>query len=361
MDTPLARQLITIRSSRLVDGSDEVHKMRIAQKAIAASRDHGPGRSRPPAARPPCPLVAAHLRHDSPLCGSSARVWQTAPLVDLPEPRDVAELLALEPHGPDTYIGAVPRYEWGRIYGGQVIAQGLQAAARTVPDDRPVHSLHAYFILGGRLDEPVRYEVDRVRNGSSFMTRRVVARQSYGAILTLEASFQRPEPAPDVQTVTMPEGVPGPEELAEAGWGWMLERRPAPHRHGSARVHTWVRVDPSLGDDPVQQACGLALASDTSTVNAVRSAHPAGDIRPDDYREVFMGASLDHAVWFHRPARADRWMLIDMTCHSVMGARGLSFGHVFDEDGRHVATIAQEALLRERRRDTDPAGDISRT
>jgi acyl-CoA thioesterase len=158
--------------------------------------------------------------------------------VDLPVPRDVAELLLLEPHGPDTFVGTTPPYAWGRIYGGQVIAQGLLAAALTVPDDRPVHSLHAYFILGGRLDEPVRYEVDRVRNGSSFMTRRVIARQSYGAILTLEASFQTEEHAPDVQTVTMPTEVPDPEDLPEGGWGWMLQRRQVPLPHGSARALT---------------------------------------------------------------------------------------------------------------------------
>ena len=112
-------------------------------------------------------------------------------------PRDFSALLALEPHGPDTFVGVSPPYTWGRIYGGQVIAQALYAAAATVPNERPVHSLHAYFILGGRLDEPVRFEVDRVRNGRSFMTRRVVARQSYGAILTLEASFHVDEPGPD--------------------------------------------------------------------------------------------------------------------------------------------------------------------
>jgi acyl-CoA thioesterase-2 len=143
--------------------------------------------------------------------------------------------------------------------------------------------------------------------------------------------------------------MPGPDELPEVGWGWMLERRQVPVVVGSGRALTWVRVDPSVGDDPVQQACALALASDTSTVTAVRASHPAGDIDPAKHNEVFMGASLDHAVWFHRPTRADEWLLIDMSCHSVMGARGLSFGHVFDTAGCHVASIAQEALLRERR------------
>lgn len=269
--------------------------------------------------------------------------------MSLPQPRDFSQLLALEPHGPDTFVGVSPPYAWGRIYGGQVIAQALWAACDTVQPTHGVHSLHAYFILGGRLDEPVRYEVDRVRNGASFVTRRVVARQSYGAILTLEASFHAPEDGPAVQTVRAPDDVPDPDDLPEDGWGWMLERRNVPEVHGSGRVLTWVRVDASVGEDAVMQQCALALASDTSAVAAVRSSHPQGDIPRERYPEVFMGASLDHAVWFHHHTRADDWLLLDFQCQFVGGARGLSFGHVFDREGRHVATIVQEALLRERR------------
>lgn len=277
-----------------------------------------------------------------------------------PHQRNLAHLLALEPHGPDVFVGVSPPYEWGRIYGGQVIAQGLAAAAQTVPDDRPVHSLHAYFILGGRLDEPVRYEVDRVRNGASFMTRRVVARQSYGAILTLEASFQVAEEAADIQTVTMPADVPGPETSDELGWGWMLDRRQV-SSDATGRVLTWVKVDGSVGDSAVAQASALAFASDTSTVAVVRAVHPSGGVSREEFQQLFMGASLDHALWFHRPVRPDRWLLIDMRCHALIGARGLSIGHVFDEDGTHVATIAQEALLRERRPAGGQSGDLSGT
>jgi acyl-CoA thioesterase-2 len=207
--------------------------------------------------------------------------------------------------------------------------------------------LHAYFILGGRPDEPVRYEVDRVRNGRSFMTRRVVARQSYGAILTLEASFHLDEQGPDVTTVRAPAGVPGPDELPERGWGWLLERREVPTTPGTGRARTWVRADSSIGDDPVRQACALAFATDTGTVVAVGALHPKASEEgwSDD---VFMGASLDHAVWFHRPARIDRWALIDVKGESLTGVRGLTIGRVFDDEGRHVATVAQEALLRER-------------
>ncbi len=268
-------------------------------------------------------------------------------------PRDFAALLALEPHGADTFVGLSPPYDWGRIFGGQVIAQALWAAAATTPTERSVHSLHAYFILGGRLDEPVRYEVDRVRNGRSFMTRRVVARQSYGAILTLEASFHLDEPGPNIETVRAPSGVPGPDELPERGWGWMLELREVPTTPGAGRALTWVRADDSVGEDPVRQACALAFATDTGTVSAVRASHPkvASNEWNDD---VFMGASLDHAVWFHRPVRTDRWLLIDVNTESFTGVRGLTIGRVFDDEGRHVATVAQEALLRERTDSSHP-------
>ena len=123
-----------------------------------------------------------------------------------------------------------------------------------------------------------------------------------------------------------------------------------------------MRVDATVGDAPDRQACALALASDTATVLAVRAAHPRGDVPPERHNEVFMGASLDHAVWFHHPAKADDWLLMDNTCHFVGGARGLSFGHVFDREGRHVASIAQEALLRERRAPSPGAAmDLSGT
>ena len=258
-------------------------------------------------------------------------------------------LMQLELHGPDTYIGISPPYDWGRIYGGQVIAQALCAAADTVSPEHVVHSLHAYFILGGSLDEPVRYEVDRIRNGRSFTTRLVVARQSTGAILNLAASFHRFEDEVDAQTHHPPPDVPDPESMAEEGWGYVLNRRNVSMPHGTGRAITWVRVDDSVGGDPVRQAVALALASDTSAVTAARAVHPAGNIPPERHREVFMGASLDHMVWFHRPCRADDWMLVDFTSHGLIGARGLSIGYMFDRQGVHVATIAQEALLRERK------------
>ncbi|MEM9035635.1 MAG: acyl-CoA thioesterase domain-containing protein [Actinomycetota bacterium] len=261
---------------------------------------------------------------------------------------DFTDLMALEPHGPDTFVGITARYPWGRIFGGQVLAQGLRAAAHTVREDVSVHSLHAYFIRPGTHREPVRYEVARLRDGRSFETRLVVARQSGGAILNLACSFQVEEEQADVQIVELPEDLPGPDDpsLDDTGWGAMLHRRALPTRKGWA-AH-WIRLDVDLGDDPVLQACALAFMSDAAPTSAARSSHPdsAGD-RSD--RELFMGASLDHAIWFHRPCRVDQWHYFDMDSHGLIGGRGLTTGNVLTADGTHIASVAQEVLLRRRR------------
>ena len=146
---------------------------------------------------------------------------------------DLSRVFELEPHGPDTYVGESPAYSWGRIYGGLVVAQALWAATNTVDPKYGVHSLHAYFILGGDLREPVRYEVDRVRNGRSFTTRRVVARQSAGAILTLACSFQVDEGGPESQSASFPKDIPRPEDLTphfDAGAETMAKVRSGPWR-----------------------------------------------------------------------------------------------------------------------------------
>jgi len=261
-------------------------------------------------------------------------------------PLDLTRVFDLEPHGPDTYVGESPPYSWGRIYGGLVIAQALWAATQTVRPEFGVHSLHAYFILGGDLSEPVRYEVDRVRNGRSFTTRRVAARQSAGAILTLGCSFQVAESGPENQSAQLEKSLPGPDDLP-VEWDAGVERCNVPLPPSPPRSMAWVRFSEPLGDDPRLQACALAYLSDTNPMSAVHRSHP------DDH-EGLMGASLDHAMWFHRPARADDWVLIDMTAHGMIGSRGLATGPVFHADGTHVATIAQEGLLRSRRR-VDPA------
>ena len=253
-------------------------------------------------------------------------------------------LLELEPHGPDTYVGLAPRYPWRRLYGGQVVAQALRAAMHTVEDEFPVHSLHAYFIRGGTHNEPVRFEVDRLRNGKSFRTRQVVARQSSGAILNLSCSFQAPEDEPDVQSDDVPTDVPGPESLQEDGWG-MMQRRRGLYVHG--RAATWLRLTEDVGPDRRMRDCALAFLSDSVPTAAARAAHPV-QVPREQHMKVFMGASLDHSVWFHRPCDPTNWLLGDMSCHTLIGGRGITVGQMW-EGSTLVATITQEILLRRRR------------
>jgi acyl-CoA thioesterase-2 len=261
----------------------------------------------------------------------------------------MADILRLEPHGPDTFVGESPRYPWGRIYGGLVIAQALRAAMRTVDSaGHVVHSLHAYFILGGDPKEPVRYEVDRLRNGKSFSTRQVVARQSGGAILNLSASFQRPEEGPDVASATFPSDVKPPETLPRAEWGVGLEARIEHESTRPPQSRLWCRFTDPIGGDADDHYAALAYLSDGNPMDAIRAAHPkdAGGQKLD---EIFMAASLDHAVWFHRPVRADQWLLFDMHSHQLIGTRGLATGDVFTREGVLVATVAQQGLVRLRR------------
>ena len=212
-------------------------------------------------------------------------------------------------------------------------------------EDRPVHSLHSYFILGGNPKEPVRYEVDRLRNGRSFTTRQVVARQSGGAILSLSCSFQREEKGAVSQSAEPPPDVPEPSSL-ESYWDAGAERCDVELAGRQPRSLAWGRLRARLPDDPRLHACALAYLSDMNPMSAIRSSHPADPQRAWDF--FVTSASLDHAMWFHRSARADDWMLFDMTGHGVRGMRGLATGLVFDAHGGHVATIAQEGLVRER-------------
>lgn len=267
-------------------------------------------------------------------------------------PATFSEILNLEAHGPDTWVGISPEYRWGRVYGGQVVAQALWAAAQTVDEQFHPHSLHAYFIRGGNPDEPIRYEVDRLRNGRSFCTRSVVARQSGGAILHLSCSFQidETETEAEIQTVKMPL-APDPEDMSrrEDDWPWIMERRPMRGYPGAGKSMGWVRLTDPLGGDPLMNTCGMAFTSDTVQFGAARTAHPL-NVPEDEHHETFIGASLDHAMWFHRPIRADDWHLYDWECRTMRGGRGTTVGNLFTADGTHVASIAQEVLLRERRK-----------
>lgn len=263
---------------------------------------------------------------------------------------DFLELLTLEAHGPDTYVGTSARYPWGvRLFGGQVIAQALKAAALTVDADRPVHSLHAYFIRPGSHDEPVRYEVERLRNGRSFSTRQVVARQSSGAILNVSASFQVVEDEADVQTCSIPDvGPPDDPAHADHSWGSLIDRKAVDLEGG--HVGYWIRLSTDLGDDPVDAACGLAFMSDAAPSRAARSSHPDFTGGWSD-RRLFQGASLDHSMWFHRPCDPTGWHWFDTWSHGLSGGRGLVTGDVMSIAGTQVATIAQQVLLRRRRDD----------
>jgi acyl-CoA thioesterase-2 len=260
---------------------------------------------------------------------------------------DLSHIFDLEPHGPDTYLGESPQYPWGRIYGGLVVAQALWSATQTVQVEHHVHSLHAYFILGGELGEPVRYEVDRVRNGRSFSTRRVVARQSGGAILTLECSFQVHEPGPDSQSAPFPK-VPHPDALKpliDAG----LDVRTVPGLRSPPGATVWTHMPIPLGDDARLHACALAYLSDVDAIGAIAASYP-GPLPPHGaWNEAFMSASLDHSLWFHRFVSADDWLLLDMSGQGIIGSRGLATGLIFSATGTHVATLAQEGLMRLRR------------
>ncbi len=258
---------------------------------------------------------------------------------------DLASLLSLEQVKPDAYLGAGPVLGWGRIYGGQVVAQALRAAGLTVDPDLRAQSLHAYFVQAGDEHQPVLYEVDRVRDSKSFATRQVVAYQARGAVLNLIASFHRGEPGVDVTPVTRPRDVPMPETLPDEPTDLLFDRRtvsrvldPEPHELG------WMRARGPLRDDPMLHACAFAYCSDEFPLGTALAAHPA----VPDWDRVFT-ASLDHAIWFHRPVHADEWMLFELRGGGVADGRGLAFARVFDLEGRPVASVAQEALVRERR------------
>ena len=265
---------------------------------------------------------------------------------------DFETLMALDDAGSDAFIGRSPSYPWGRVYGGQVVAQALRAASATVAKGRFVHSLHAYFIRGGDSDLPIHYAVTRIRDGGSFATREVVASQSSLPIMQLSASFQLDESAveADVQISAMPRNLPQPESLPVVNWGPILDRRAIEMKN--ARAAYWLRVAGMSSKDSSLQACALAYASDDVPTEAANQSHPLRAQFQDTesaYYAAFIGASLDHSIWFHRPGRYDEWVLHDFQGFGVAGARGLGIGRIFSRDGVHLATVAQEILIRKRR------------
>jgi acyl-CoA thioesterase-2 len=286
--------------------------------------------------------------------------------------QDLLAILDLEPLEVNLFRGRSPQVGWQRVFGGQVIGQALVAATRTV-DGRPPHSLHAYFLLAGDPKVPIIYEVDRIRDGKSFTTRRVVAIQHGQAIFSMSVSFHVDEAGLDHQMampeVPKPDSLPSDEEIKER----ILPQLPDPVRryyererpielrpvefgryigqkpeHG--RFNVWIRTTGRLPDDPAIHRCVLAYASDLTLLDTALLSQQ---------RSVFdrniMAASLDHALWFHRPFRADEWLLYTQDSPNLHGARGFARGLIFAADGTLVASVAQEGLLRERRAEGKPA------
>ena len=279
-------------------------------------------------------------------------------------------ILDLEPLERNLYRGISPKVGWQRVFGGLVVAQSLMAAIRTVDPERSAHSLHGYFMRPGDPSVPIIYDVDRIRDGRTFATRRVVAIQHGEAIFTMGASFQIPEGGLDHQ-IAMPD-VPPPESLpSEADLKekfidvvpenirryWERERpvemRPTDLTHYISREklppeqHVWFRATGSLPDDPFVQQCTLAYISDMSLLDTALFAHGRSIFNPD-----LQVASLDHALWLHHPARLDDWVLYTQDSPASSGARGLSRGSIFSRDGKLIASVAQEGLIRVRSRKT---------
>ena len=280
--------------------------------------------------------------------------------------QDVVAILDLEPLEVNLFRGRSPQSRWQRVFGGQVIGQALVAACRTVDDvaTRPPHSLHAYFLLGGDPKVPIIYEVDRIRDGRSFTTRRVMAIQHGRAIFSMEVSFHvteegwthrfampdvpRPDQLPNEAEVRdkllplMSDAVPRyyererPIELRPVEYGRYLGEK----LEGD-RFHIWIRATGRLPDEPAIHQCVLAYASDMTLLDT--ALIPIGKTV---FNEDIMAASLDHALWFHRPFRADEWLLYAQDSPNLGGARGFARGSIFSSDGTLVASVAQEGLLR---------------
>lgn len=254
------------------------------------------------------------------------------------------ELFEMQETDPDIWLAPNMNYPWGRVYGGQVAAQGLFAAAQTVDPAYLPHSIHAYFIRQGLSDEPIMYEVDRIRNGRSFVTRRVLARQAGGVMLNLSASFQRPEDEPAALAITMPDDLVIDDCGKEDSFVPPMVRR----EDRGPRARAFVRIRDEYETSPLMEAVAHTFASDDLPTEAVMYTHPQG--RPNftdpDAERTYFGASLDHAVWFHDLTPASEWTLHDFRSSGVRGGRGVATGDLWSADGRHVATVAQEVLLR---------------
>jgi len=282
----------------------------------------------------------------------------------------VQELLAildLEQLEVNLFRGRSPQVGWQRVFGGQVIGQALVAACRTLDvAGRPPHSLHAYFLLAGDPKVPIIYEVDRIRDGKSFTTRQVLAIQHGQAIFTMAVSFHRDEPGMSHQArmpeVAKPEQLPNEADIKQRVLPLMpdpvrryfererpIELRPVEYarylgqKYEDGRFNVWIRATAPLPDEPAIHQCVLAYASDMLLLDSALIPHGR-----TVFEKSLMAASLDHALWFHRPFRADEWLLYAHDSPNLSGSRGFSRGLIFAGDGTLVASVAQEGLLRER-------------
>ncbi len=273
------------------------------------------------------------------------------------------DVLDLRPDGDDAFVGPSQPQPWGRVFGGQVLAQTVAAAQRTVDVDRPVHSMHGYFLRAGDPAEPISFTVERLRDGRSFSARRVHAIQKGRPILSMIASFVAGSPGLD-HAEPMPEGLPGPEDVPTVAQRYAryadnpavrywLRQRPVDLRHvedpmyveagtdRSSRMHVWMRTVGALPDDPALHAAVLAYASDYCLLEPVRHRHGVTMMNPG-----LRIASLDHAMWWHRPFRADEWLLYVLDSPSAQDSRGLGTGRIYTRDGVLVASTAQEGMIR---------------
>jgi acyl-CoA thioesterase-2 len=276
----------------------------------------------------------------------------------------IIETLDLEEIELNHYLATSPHEGWQRVYGGQVIGQALVAASRTVSTDRSAHSLHGYFLRAGDTDIPILYKVDRIRDGKSFTTRRVVAVQRGQAIFTMSISFQVDEGGLNHQ-FDMPD-VPGPDDLQTEDEIRQVQSKNWPKEFqdsfsGSSAIQVkpiepidllnpkpaepvqrcWMRCGDKLPDDPRIHQCVLAYLSDWSLLDTATRPHAVSFMQ--DNVQV---ASLDHAMWFHRPFRADEWLLYDQDSPSASGARGFNRGLIYNQSGELVASTTQEGLVR---------------
>jgi acyl-CoA thioesterase-2 len=281
---------------------------------------------------------------------------------------ELVELLALERIEENLFRGQSQDLGWGQVFGGQVVGQALSAATQTVPEGRLIHSLHAYFLRLGDAHRPIVYDVDRIRDGGSFTTRRVVAIQGGHPIFNLSASFHGHEAGLE-HSDPMPEAA-GPDGIASELDIWTqhaarlptlvraraLAERPIELRPvnpvdlfhpeiKSADLTVWMRASGSLPDDDPLHRYLLAYSSDFNFVTTALRPHGVTWVAPD-----MQVASLDHVMWFHRPFRMDDWLLHAIHSPSASGARGLVRGSIFSRDGRLVASTAQEGLIRKRTR-----------